>query len=79
MPQARRVTTLLLSAGGRVLGVTALAGTFEAARAGAYAAVDAIHFSNRIFRRDIAREAVNHEHRAHAGSSAARRTRGATS
>jgi phosphoribosylamine--glycine ligase len=69
----------VLSAGGRVLGVTALAGTFETARASAYAAVDGIHFSNRYFRKDIAREAVNHEHRAHAGSSAARRTRGAAS
>ena len=69
----------VLTAGGRVLGITALGSTFEAARSGAYAAVNAIHFSNRYFRKDIAREAVNHEHRAHAGSSVVRRTRGATS
>jgi phosphoribosylamine--glycine ligase len=44
----------LVTAGGRVLGVTALAGDLVTARAQAYAAVDAIHFEGAQFRRDIA-------------------------
>ncbi|EDY19975.1 phosphoribosylamine/glycine ligase [Chthoniobacter flavus Ellin428] len=43
-----------LTAGGRVLGVTALAGDLAAARQRAYAAVDGIQFEGRQFRRDIA-------------------------
>ena len=66
----------VLTAGGRVLGVTATAGTFEQARFAAYGAVEAIHFSNRYFRRDIAQEAVAFEHKAHAGGASARRTKG---
>lgn len=41
------------TAGGRVLAVTALGSTFEAARARAYKAVSRIHFENCHYRRDI--------------------------
>lgn len=44
----------LVTAGGRVLGVTALGPTLTAARDRAYAAVDAIHFEGAHYRRDIA-------------------------
>jgi phosphoribosylamine---glycine ligase len=44
----------IVSAGGRVLAVTALADTVDRARAQAYAAVDRIDFEGRQFRRDIA-------------------------
>jgi phosphoribosylamine--glycine ligase len=43
-----------LTAGGRVLGVTALGSTLAAARDAAYAAVSQIHFENAHYRRDIA-------------------------
>jgi len=46
------------TAGGRVLAVTALASTLEAARARAYEAVSRIHFENCHYRRDIALNAV---------------------
>jgi phosphoribosylamine---glycine ligase len=46
------------SAGGRVLAVTALGSTIEAARARAYEAVSRIHFENCHYRRDIALSAV---------------------
>jgi phosphoribosylamine--glycine ligase len=42
------------TAGGRVLAVTALGSTLEAARARAYEAVSRIHFENCHYRRDIA-------------------------
>jgi phosphoribosylamine--glycine ligase len=42
------------TAGGRVLGVTAVAPTLSQARANAYAAVETIEFDGRQFRRDIA-------------------------
>ncbi len=45
---------LVLGSGGRVLGVTALAGDLAAAREKAYAAVEEIAFEGRQFRRDIA-------------------------
>lgn len=54
----------MVTAGGRVLGVTALAPTFEEARAAAYRAADSIHYANRYFRKDIAREAVSFEQKA---------------
>ncbi|MDL2233133.1 phosphoribosylamine--glycine ligase [Ruminococcaceae bacterium OttesenSCG-928-L11] len=41
------------TAGGRVLGVTAVATSLEEALADAYSAVDAIHFADRHFRTDI--------------------------
>jgi phosphoribosylamine--glycine ligase len=44
----------VVTAGGRVLGVTALAPDLAAARQRAYAAVDGINFEGRQFRRDIA-------------------------
>jgi phosphoribosylamine--glycine ligase len=44
----------IVSAGGRVLAVTALADTVDRARKQAYAAVDRIDFEGRQFRRDIA-------------------------
>jgi phosphoribosylamine--glycine ligase len=46
------------TAGGRVLAVTALGETIEAARARAYEAVARIHFENCHYRRDIALSAV---------------------
>jgi phosphoribosylamine--glycine ligase len=44
----------LVTAGGRVLSVTALGATPAEARAGAYAAADAIRFDGKQVRRDIA-------------------------
>lgn len=44
----------VVTAGGRVLGVTALAGDLAEARDRAYAAADVIQFEGRHFRRDIA-------------------------
>jgi len=46
------------TAGGRVLAVTALGSSLEAARASAYEAVSRIHFENCHYRRDIALNAV---------------------
>jgi phosphoribosylamine--glycine ligase len=46
------------TAGGRVLAVTALGSSLEAARATAYEAVSRIHFENCHYRRDIALNAV---------------------
>jgi phosphoribosylamine--glycine ligase len=66
----------VLTEGGRVLGVTASATTFDKAKSAAYAAVEAIHFSNRYYRKDIAQEAVASESRAHGSTpAAARRTK----
>jgi phosphoribosylamine--glycine ligase len=48
----------LVTAGGRVLSVTALGAGAAAARAGAYAAADMIQFGGRQLRRDIALRAV---------------------
>jgi phosphoribosylamine--glycine ligase len=47
-----------VTAGGRVLNVTALAADAAAARAAAYAAADTIHFEGRQMRQDIALRAV---------------------
>jgi phosphoribosylamine--glycine ligase len=44
----------LVTAGGRVLGVTARGATLEEALRRAYARVEVIHFEGRVFRRDIA-------------------------
>lgn len=46
------------TAGGRVLAVTALGATIEAARSRAYEAISQIHFENCHYRRDIAQNAV---------------------
>jgi phosphoribosylamine---glycine ligase len=48
----------LVTAGGRVLSVTALGSDTEAARAAAYAAADTIEFDGRQLRRDIAAKVV---------------------
>lgn len=50
-----------VTAGGRVLNVTALGGSFSAARDAAYAAADGIEFEGRQLRRDIAQRAVERE------------------
>ncbi len=48
----------ILTNGGRVLDVTAVAPTFEAARAQAYAACDLIDFEGKTFRTDIGMRAI---------------------
>ncbi len=48
----------LVTAGGRVLGATALAPTLEEAVEGAYGLVHQIHFENAYFRRDIGKKAL---------------------
>ena len=50
-----------VTAGGRVLNVTALGRSFSAARDAAYAAADGIEFNGRQLRRDIAQRAVERE------------------
>ncbi len=55
---ARDAAGRLVSAGGRVLNVTALGPTAEAARSAAYAAADLITFEGRQLRSDIALRAV---------------------
>jgi phosphoribosylamine--glycine ligase len=54
---ARRDGTVVTS-GGRVLGVTALGATLEAAIGEAYAAIDKIHWRGMQFRRDIGARAI---------------------
>jgi phosphoribosylamine--glycine ligase len=51
----------IVTAGGRVLGVTALGPTIRDAIDKAYRAVDKIHFEGRHFRRDIGRKALQRE------------------
>jgi phosphoribosylamine--glycine ligase len=51
----------LLTAGGRVLAVTARGGTFAGARERCYAAVETIRFEGRQYRTDIAGVAVERE------------------
>jgi phosphoribosylamine---glycine ligase len=48
----------ILTDGGRVLGVTAIADTISEAQALAYQAVNLIHFEGMHFRKDIARQAI---------------------
>jgi phosphoribosylamine--glycine ligase len=55
----KRVDGEVKTAGGRVLAVTALGLTLEAARARAYEAVSRIHFENCHYRRDIALGVTN--------------------
>ena len=43
-----------MTAGGRVLGITAVGATKEEALKRAYDAVDKVHFEGKYFRRDIA-------------------------
>jgi phosphoribosylamine--glycine ligase len=54
----------VLTAGGRVLSVSALGGTFEEARRTAYAAAEEIRFEKRYFRKDIGQDAVAFEQKA---------------
>jgi phosphoribosylamine--glycine ligase len=54
----KRINSEILTSGGRVLAVTALGSTLEAARARAYEAVSRIHFENCHYRSDIALSAV---------------------
>ena len=55
---ARNAAGEIVTAGGRVLSVTALGDGAAAARSGAYAAADMIEFSGKQMRRDIALRAV---------------------
>ncbi len=48
----------LLTNGGRVLGVTAIANTLKDAITASYSLVDKIHFDNKYFRRDIGAKAL---------------------
>ena len=48
----------LLTAGGRVLGVTAVAGTLESAIEAAYGKVDSVKFGNAYYRHDIGQKAL---------------------
>ena len=48
----------VVTAGGRVLGVTALGDTFQDARKRCYDAVDKIHFDGAYFRKDIGAQAM---------------------
>jgi phosphoribosylamine--glycine ligase len=54
----KRVNDEIVTAGGRVLAVTALGSTIEAARARAYEAVSCIDFGDCHYRRDITLNAV---------------------
>jgi phosphoribosylamine--glycine ligase len=54
----KRAAAAIATSGGRVLGVTSLGDTIEAAVRRAYAAVDRIHFDGMQFRRDIGARAV---------------------
>jgi phosphoribosylamine--glycine ligase len=54
----KRTAEGIVTAGGRVLGVTALGATLQDSIANAYAAVDKIHFDGMQFRRDIGQKAL---------------------
>ena len=54
----KRANGEILTAGGRVLAVTALGSTIETARARAYEAISRIHFEDCHYRRDIALSAI---------------------
>ncbi|MBQ7566768.1 MAG: phosphoribosylamine--glycine ligase [Oscillospiraceae bacterium] len=58
---AKKENGRLLSSGGRVLGVTAVADTLPAAVKQAYANVAMIHFKNAFFRTDIGKRAMTAE------------------
>ncbi|MBF0489977.1 MAG: phosphoribosylamine--glycine ligase [Candidatus Omnitrophica bacterium] len=49
---------VLVTAGGRVLGITSMGNTLEKAIGKAYEAVEKIHFDHMFFRRDIAQKAL---------------------
>ena len=50
---ARNAAGQLVTAGGRVLGVTAVGGSLEAAAAGAYAACERVRCASKYYRRDV--------------------------
>lgn len=56
----RRVGDQLVTSGGRVLNVTALGDTQQAAMETAYQAVECIHFEGAFYRRDIGAKALKH-------------------
>ena len=64
---ARDADGQLVTAGGRVLSVTALGDDAAAARAGAYAAAEMIEFDGRQLRRDIALQRADERRRAGPG------------
>ncbi|MBI4718906.1 MAG: phosphoribosylamine--glycine ligase [Planctomycetes bacterium] len=68
----RQLEHLTVTAGGRVLGVTAAGDDLAAAQRRAYAAVEAIHFDNACFRRDIAARALGRAAPARAVATTAR-------
>lgn len=51
----------IVTAGGRVLGVTALGGNIKLAIAKAYQAVDLIHFKGMHYRKDIGKKGLKHD------------------
>ncbi len=55
---AKKADGRLVTSGGRVLGVVAVEDTLKAALETAYARVDAVHFDNAFYRRDIGRRAL---------------------
>ncbi|MDB6093852.1 MAG: purD [Verrucomicrobia bacterium] len=56
---ARNAAGQIVTNGGRVLGVTALAATLPQAASAAYAACDALHCASKYFRRDIGARQLN--------------------
>ena len=70
-PRPSALDSAVVTAGGRVLGVTAWAETLPAAREAAYHAVDKIAFDGAHYRRDIAAKALPGARPANAGSPAA--------
>ncbi len=67
---------VLVTSGGRVMGVTAVAENLPAAIERAYAAVAKIHFEGMHYRRDIGAKGLRHLARAPGGSHAPRSSRG---
>lgn len=59
MAGVKKADGRLLTAGGRVLGVTATAGSLEQAVKKAYTAVEQVHFDHAYYRKDIGQRALN--------------------
>lgn len=72
----RRVAGRMVTAGGRVLGVTALGADVRAAREKAYAAVAKIEFEGAHYRRDIAARALEGKDQGGRGTIAGKGGRG---
>jgi len=60
----KRVGDSIVTSGGRVLGVTAMAGDLEQAICNAYQAVDKIHFAGAHYRKDIGAKGIARSHAA---------------